>query len=383
MLLDNNSNMNSSLYHDDEESPKEDLTIFVYYIFGILLPMSLFICTGNLFVIAAVCRSSTTLLLQQTTNKFIASLAVADCLVGVSLVPVFYLGILAESLKTDFYFCLVIVIWIQVSCGISMLHVLCIAFDRFLAVIFPLVYHQLMTTRRSTVMIVTTWLVTSIVGLTPFMGWRRPVKTLHFCYIDQVLHFAYFFLSFMLTFAIPLVLMVILYAQIIIAARRNIRRINAIVEPTTAAKNNPSRSTRAINMKATKTTAIVVGAFLFCWLPIYIYNFTMEYLNFHRDPGSDTIRFPMIEAVLHTLAFANSGVNPIIYAYRYAEFRRNIKKVLKRALTCMVCWKEDGPPSSRTSRTLVNLDQITISPTTTTVQGGSPVQSNPMYVVQL
>ena len=320
--------MNNSVRYLDEDETKNDLIFFCIYVFGVLLPMSIFIVTGNSFIIVTAYRSSTTLLQRRATNKFIASLAVADLLVGVSLVPIFYLGIFVENLKTDFYFCLVILLWLFVPCGTSMLHVLCIAFDQFLAVIFPLLYHQLMTSRRSTLMIICAWSLNTVLGLTPFMGWRRQVKRLDFCYFDQVLPFSYMLFFSLLMFATPLVFMTIMYSQIIRAARQNVLRINAITFPTRALKSTAKQ--RLSEMKATKTTAIVVGVFLLCWLPAWTFNLTMEYINLQRGPSSRIIRLPYVEAGLNMLAIANSGANPIIYAYRYSEFRTCIKNVLKR-----------------------------------------------------
>ncbi|XP_022084191.1 dopamine receptor 2-like [Acanthaster planci] len=373
---------NHTLSGSTEDDP--DLTFFVVYVFAILLPLSLFIVTGNSVVVFAVCNSNASVVLQKATNMFVVSLAVSDCLVGVSLVPVFYLGIFIDSLKSSFYVCLVITSFLHVSCGISMLHVLGIAGDRFVAVMYPLLYHSHMTQRRTTIAVALTWCLAIGVGLTPYLGWRKPARKLEFCYIDQVLPFSYVLFSFILTFAVPLFAMAVIYTKITLAARRHVRRIAALsAAPVSRSVESASRKgdgqssvvvkSQKIfsvgDMKAITTTAIVVGVFVLCWLPAYVFNFVMHHRNSVRPAGSELLRSPLVEAALNTLAFSNSAVNPIIYAYRYKEFRRGIRKVLARFCR-RVCFSVCAiTVDSRQKRqpTVINLEQITVNPSSETI----------------
>ncbi|XP_038045878.1 5-hydroxytryptamine receptor 1A-like [Patiria miniata] len=378
----------TDMFSQDKDEP--DLSFFVVYVFGILLPLSLFIITGNLLVVISLRHASSTwAVLQKATNTFVASLAVADCLVGVALVPVFYLGIFVKSLKSDFYFCLVITSLMMVSCSISMLHVLGIALDRFLAVMYPLLYHSLMTERRTAIMVALTWCLAIGLGLTPYLGWRKPARKLEFCNIDQVLPFGYVLFTFILAFAVPLLTMAVMYTQITLAARRHVRRIAALPAVTVSRCVAASTSERGPgsdrtsdrlqkifsvgDMKAITTTSIVVGVFVLCWLPPYILNFVLQYRNDNRPTGSELIRAPLVEAALNTLGFGNSAANPIIYAYRYREFRRGIRKMFARLCrpVCLRLCGRDGESDEGRQVNVIDLEHITVNPSSVTI-GGRP-----------
>ncbi len=82
MLCDNSfnsSSSNNSTFPDPE--PPEFERVFLFLL---LLSFCLATVSGNLLVVAAVLRERS---LHSATNYFITSLAVADCLVGLVVMP--------------------------------------------------------------------------------------------------------------------------------------------------------------------------------------------------------------------------------------------------------------------------------------------------------
>lgn len=99
-------------------------------------------CVGNVMVITAILRFQR---LQTITNLFIASLAVADLIMGVVVVPFSSSNILLNSWKFGNVMCN---FWTatDILCVTASIETLCvIAMDRYLAIMSPLRYPTLLT----------------------------------------------------------------------------------------------------------------------------------------------------------------------------------------------------------------------------------------------
>ncbi|XP_067619831.1 octopamine receptor Oamb isoform X2 [Eurosta solidaginis] len=76
--------------------------------------------------------------------------------------------------------------------------------------------------------------------------------------------------------------------------------------------------------KAAKTLAIIVGGFIFCWLPF----FTIYLIRAFCEECIE----PTIFSVLFWLGYCNSAVNPLIYALFSNEFRVAFKRIICRCV---------------------------------------------------
>lgn len=89
--------------------------------------------------------------------------------------------------------------------------------------------------------------------------------------------------------------------------------------------------------KAAKTLAIIVGGFIFCWLPF----FTMYLV---RAFCAECIH-PIVFSVLFWLGYCNSAINPLIYALFSKDFRFAFKKIICKCF----CKNRNGHLSRRGS----------------------------------
>lgn len=86
--------------------------------------------------------------------------------------------------------------------------------------------------------------------------------------------------------------------------------------------------------KAAKTLGIIVGGFIFCWLPF----FTMYLVRAFCSECINRVLF----SVLFWLGYCNSAINPLIYALFSKDFRFAFKRII-----CRCFCKRTNMPNSR------------------------------------
>ncbi|XP_041481655.1 alpha-1A adrenergic receptor-like [Lytechinus variegatus] len=333
----------------------QDLTIFVVLIFVVLLPLSLFVITGNILVIIAVHKSFH--LRERIFYYVVGSMAVTDLLVGFSIIPLYYAAIFVDTLKGSLYGCMTMISVVMIPSTISILHVLVIAADRYIAVFYSLEYIRMVTQRRIFITIVMIWIFALLFHALPFMGWRKKHSAsfvMEYCFTDQFWTPPVACFQFGLTVIAPLCIMIGIYARIIRAARLQARRVDAqqqfalnrgeaiengqLSVISVDSNSRPTESQAPVvrirrgpttaELKATKTSAIVLSTFLLCWLPAYCVHIAFTFINNNRAEPLHNPTIGLLHASSNLLPFISSGANPVIYAFSYQDFRRSFKQSL-------------------------------------------------------
>ncbi|GIX90178.1 hypothetical protein CEXT_226261 [Caerostris extrusa] len=160
----NQSSSNASSL-DSCFQPRLSRTILAVALVDILLSVAT--VAGNLLVVFAVIRNRQ---LRNVTSVFILGLAASDLLVGLN-VPyyvAFYFNF--RSLSCHRTSCLLRYWFTMYASGCSMLCLVGVAVDRYIAILHPLSYHRVVRTRYASLYVLLVWISMGIVSSLPLVG---------------------------------------------------------------------------------------------------------------------------------------------------------------------------------------------------------------------
>ncbi|NWW74215.1 5HT4R protein, partial [Climacteris rufus] len=312
---------------------------------------------GNLLVMVAVCRDRQ--LRKIKTNYFIVSLAFADLLVSVLVMPFGAIELVQDNWIYGEMFCLVRTSLDVLLTTASILHLCCISLDRYYAICCqPLVYRNKMTPLRIAVMLGGCWVIPTFISFLPIMqGWnsigiidliqqRQFNKASNSTYCIFMVNKPYAITCSVVAFYIPFLLMVLAYHRIYVTARAHARQIRLLQraghppeqhppeqhpqeqhhpqehpqeqqhpqEPRQHPPDQHSSHRMKTETKAAKTLCIIMGCFCLCWAPFFVTNIVDPFINY-TVPGKLWTAFLW-------LGYINSGLNPFLYAFLNKAFRR-------------------------------------------------------------
>ncbi|KAL9983238.1 hypothetical protein ACROYT_G005382 [Oculina patagonica] len=291
---------------------------------------------GNFIVIASFYTFRD---LRTKCNFFIISLAISDILVAFIAMPFWFTLQMTQNewiydrrLK-QFWDCM------DILCGTaSIMNLTAVSFDRQLAITSPFAYPKILTTRRAVCIICFVWLYAATISCSvlissPQHNWPYP---------------NYLWFVSIVSFFLPLVIMVAMYARIYLVARYQARRIGR---------------NYATDIKAAKTIAVVIGGFVICWLPFFIV--VLSYANRTDVPLS-------FFNVAKWLEYLNSCLNPVIYTCLNRTYRNAFKKLFRR---CRSKLKRDHREQS-SGNTLLTMGETQV-PMTHLEREGFSAQNGP------
>ncbi|XP_023931792.1 alpha-2C adrenergic receptor-like [Lingula anatina] len=173
---------------------------------------------GNIMVILAILTDNQ---LRSIQNSFLVSLAVADLLVGLLIMPL----CLSYELMGYWYFGEVLCeLWLAMDVLLttaSILNLCIISLDRYWSITRAVEYVKKRTPFRAGIMIATAWIISAIICLPPLIGWKKPQKP-HRCELTDDI--GYVLYSTTGSFFIPLIIILVVYGNIFRAAKSRARR---------------------------------------------------------------------------------------------------------------------------------------------------------------
>ena len=184
--------------------------------------LMIIIVVGNGLVVLAIAIDRN---LKAVQNWFIASLAVSDLLVGLLIMPFS----LANELMGYWYFGNILCeLWLATDvllCTASIMNLCLISLDRFWSITRAISYVKQRTKKRAIIMIALVWILSMIICFPPLVGWKRPQPMKYgrpLCVLSEDIGYVVY--STLGSFYVPLVVMVVVYFKIYLAARSRARR---------------------------------------------------------------------------------------------------------------------------------------------------------------
>ncbi|XP_006037888.1 histamine H2 receptor [Alligator sinensis] len=282
---------------------------------SVLVALILVTICGNVIVCLVVTLDRQ---LRSLTNCLIVSLATTDLLLGLLVLPFSAIYELTKDWPFGTVLCNIYTSLDVMLCTASILNLLMISLDRYYAVTKPLRYTQLITPCRVKLALVVIWAVALMVSFLPIhLGWNASGQSTNNITVCQLqVNALYGLVDSLLTFYCPLIVMCITYYRIFKIAREQAKRIN---HTNSCLATGPSL---VKEHKATVTLAVVLGAFIICWFP-YFTVFT--YRGMMGDDAVDC----MPKSIVLWLGYANSALNPILYAALNRDFRSAYQRLLR------------------------------------------------------
>uniref|UniRef100_F6YFW7 Galanin receptor type 1 n=1 Tax=Monodelphis domestica TaxID=13616 RepID=F6YFW7_MONDO len=281
-------------------------------VFGMIFTLGVL---GNTLVITVLARSKPGKP-RSTTNLFILNLSIADlayllfCIpfqATVYALPTWVLG--AFICKFTHYF-------FTVSMLVSIFTLSAMSVDRYVAIVHSRRSSSLRVSRNALLGVGVIWAL-SIAMASPVAYhqrlFHRESGNLTFCWEqwpNQQHKKIYVVCTFVFGYLLPLLLISFCYAKVLNHLHKKLK--------------NMSKKSEASKKKTAQTVLVVVVVFGISWLPHHVIHLWVEFGVFPLTTASFLFR-----VTAHCLAYSNSSVNPIIYAFLSENFRKAYKQVFK------------------------------------------------------
>ena len=274
-----------------------NITSDVYSVLAITTAFNIFtlpsaILLNSLIIVAVKTKRH----LRTKSNISLACLATTDFAVGLIVQPLaitsfslFFIGSSPQTMTSSF-------VWVSSAVGqtctaASLLHLLLMSGERYLAIKHPFAYENgLVTEARIIIASNTAWICAAIA-----YGIRASI----FREISVVIILA--------------VISTVVYCHVVIykEVRRNTQQIIAN-QVSLAVKEKLLKNKRAFN-----TTVVIVLTLFLCYIPIWIW--LILFIFFNRENSSDVGQIAFFPIIF--LQALNSSINPLIYTARIRHFR--------------------------------------------------------------
>ncbi|XP_027032476.1 D(1) dopamine receptor [Tachysurus fulvidraco] len=290
---------------------------------------------GNTLVCAAVVKFRH--LRSKVTNFFVISLAVSDLFVAVLVMPWEAMSAVAGAWLFGRVFCAIWVAFDIMCSTASILNLCIISVDRYWAIASPFRYERKMTQRVAFVMIGVAWTLSVLISFIPVqLNWHEADEDEdgdilgEFNFNGSVsndnckanLNRTYAISSSLISFYIPVVIMIATYTRIFRIAQKQIRRISSLERAAghdcSGDNSNSLKTAFKKETKVLKTLSVIMGVFVCCWLPFFVLNCVVPFCQCVSDTTF---------AVFVWFGWANSSLNPVIYAFN-ADFRKAFSSIL-------------------------------------------------------
>lgn len=278
----------------------------------------------NIFVIILILSVKS---LRSNANIIIGSMAVTDLFAGIAAIS-------AALLKwTD---------WFQVHglvCEVhftidgwaayaSLTHVLAVNVERYLAIVFPLKYKNIVSVRRLQIVLLFIWLVSLVEAVAYTFAYNLGKNCILMGTVLPGLAFG----ILVVAIAVPMLLVIGIYIHIVVVI---IRKFKFMAKTSSADQETLAQSQR----KMFVVVSAILAAWIICWLPLMCVIMAITFAHAFNI-SLDISQFVTMLYYVEIMSYGNSLLNPILYFLTSRDFS-------KAGLTIFKCKLHDESNNSK------------------------------------
>uniref|UniRef100_A0A8C1X3B8 Galanin receptor type 1 n=2 Tax=Cyprinus carpio TaxID=7962 RepID=A0A8C1X3B8_CYPCA len=282
---------------------------------------------------------------RSTTNIFIMNLSIADLSFLLFCVPFQATIYSLPEWIFGAFLCKYVHYFFTVSMLVSIFTLVAMSVDRYIAVVLSKKSPCIRNRRNALIGVSVIWMLSFIFAVPAA---QHQILTDHpkapnstFCWeiwTERVAKHTYKVTILVTGYLLPLVLITCCYAKVLYHLHKKMK--------------NMSKKSERSKRKTAQTVLLVVTAFLICWMPHHIIAMWVEFGQFPLNDASFAFRI-----ISHCLAYGNSCVNPILYAFLSENFR----KACKQVFTCRFFYSP--PPVEKVVR--IRMENFSMTHSTT------------------
>ncbi|XP_048122532.1 5-hydroxytryptamine (serotonin) receptor 5A, genome duplicate b isoform X2 [Alosa alosa] len=333
---------NSTSGGDDSELGNFYRPFSVFSVLAVTLLAMLVVATfvWNLLVLVTILRVRT---FHRVPHNLVASMATSDVMVAGLVMPLSLVHELnGRRWKLGRLLCQAWISFDVLCCTASIWNVTAIALDRYWSITRHLEYTLKTRKRISNVMIALTWLLSSVISLSPLFGWGETYSEEDLeCQVSQDPSYTIF--STFGAFYLPLCVVLFVYWKIYKAAKFRIgsRKTNTItpMAEVKEAEGQPQMAFTARHAtvsfqtdgetwreqkerRAALMVGILIGVFVLCWIPFFLTELVIPLCSCDIPP--------IWKSVFLWLGYSNSFFNPLIYTAFNKNYNNAFRNLFSR-----------------------------------------------------
>ncbi|XP_053570822.1 galanin receptor type 1 [Bombina bombina] len=290
--------------------------VITLVVFGIIFALGVL---GNSLVIAVLARNKPGKP-RSTTNIFILNLSIADLAYLLFCIPFQSTVYILPTWVLGAFICKFVHYFFTVSMLVSIFTLSAMSVDRYVAIVHSRRSSSIRVSRNAFLGVILTWILSfamaSPVAYNQRLIYRGNNETFCWEFWSNLKHKRIYVVStFVFGYLLPLLLISFCYAKVLNHLHKKLR--------------NMSKKSEASKKKTAQTVLVVVVVFGISWLPHHVIYLWKEFGTFPLTQASFVFRI-----IAHCLAYSNSSVNPIIYAFLSENFRKAYKQVFKCQIGC-------------------------------------------------
>ena len=271
----------------------------------ILLSITAFV--GNSLILVSLYKESS---LHPPSKLLYRCLATTDLLVGLVAQPLYatyWMSVFQEHWSRCRYARDAGYVTSHVLILVSLMTMTAISVDRLLALLLGLRYKQIVTLKRTYIIVVTLWIVTFAATLCNVLDSRIAP------WFGRIV------------ISCCLLISIASYAKIFCALRRHHAQIQSHVQQQ---PSQPNALNMARYRKAVYSALWVQLVLLACYVPVILVGIVMAHIK------GNSSHLVVALGIASTLVYFNSTLNPFLYCWKISEVRRAVKKTIRQALCC-------------------------------------------------